>query len=199
MILRFYVSWPYPRNKNHEKGVPVTVRLPAHERNLLLVVAGVVCLAAFTHFAFWPLLTRFKNIHQENKSRVKVLEGLIRLTGNADPIKNAYPRYAQYVRAGLTPEEQEGIFLRDVETIAKSSAVQIVNQQPYVVKDGADFLDIDLQIELEAPLRDIILFLYSIDNSNNLMSITQMRLIPKEVEGAQIFRCLVAISKRYIK
>jgi len=177
----------------------VTIRLSAHEKNLLMAIGSVVCLAAFIHFAFWPLLTRFRNIQQEHKSRVKVLEGLIGLTGNADQIKSAYPRYAQYVRAGLTPEEQEGIFLRDVETIAKSSAVQIVNQQPYVIKDGTDFLDIDLQIELEAPLRDIISFLYSIDNSGNLMSITQMRLVPKEAGNGQIFRCLVAISKRYIK
>jgi len=165
----------------------------------LLAVASAVCLVAFIHFVFWPLLARFKNVSQENKAREKVLEGLVNLTGNADEIASEYPQYARYIQAGLTEEEQAGIFLKDVETMAKSSAVQIVNQQPYVVKGSADFLDMDLLIELEARLRDIIFFLYSIDNSNNLMRITQMRLVPKEGGGAQMFRCQVGISKRYIK
>ena len=185
--------------KKNEKGAPAIFRLPASGRKLLPVTAGLVCLAALIHFVFWPLFARTKNVSHKIEVREKVLEELVNLAGNAEEIAGQYPPYAQYVQPGLTQEAQEGLFMKGVETIAKSSAVQIVKQQPYVVKNGADFLDIDLQIELEAQLHDILSFLYAIDNADNLMHVIQMRLIPKASTGTPLFRCQVEISKRYIK
>ncbi|MFH0985954.1 MAG: hypothetical protein V1882_10575 [Candidatus Omnitrophota bacterium] len=185
--------------KKHEKGVPAILRFPVQGRKLLPVTAGLVCLVALVHFVFWPLLARINNVRQKIEVREKILEELVNLTGNAEEIARQFPPYAQYVQGGLTQEEQEGLFMKGVETIAKSSGVVIVKQQPYVVKNGGDFLDIDLQIELEAQLRDILSFLYSIDHSDDLMHVLQMRLIPKPSTGAPLFRCQVDISKRYIK
>lgn len=181
------------------KRIPVTLRWSAPGRGFLPVVAGLVSLAALLHFVFWPLGVRLKSVDRKNEVREKVLEDLIRLTGSSDDIVSEFSPYAQYVQGGFSQEEQEGAFLKQVETIARTSAVQIVKQQPYVAKSGGDFLDIDLQIELEAPLHDIISFLYSIDNSDDLMRVMKMRLIPIASGDALIFRCQVEISKRYIR
>jgi hypothetical protein len=199
MILRSYVSWRLLNHEWDQRVVLMILRFPFQGKGLLPVTAAVVCLAAFIHFVFWPLWGRLKNVNQGNDSRVKILAELVQLAGNAEEIEGQYPAYVPYVQSGLTQEEQEGGFLKGVESLAKASAVQIVKQQPYAVKRGTDYLDIDLQIEIEAQLRDILSFLYSIDHTDNLMRVRQMRLIPKASTGTPLFRCQVEISKRYIQ
>lgn len=177
----------------------MTVRLPVPGRNLLLPIAGVAGLALLVQFVFFPFFTRLKNLHHEHQVRTKVLTELVNLTAHADQVESEYPRYMRYIQAELSQEEKEGIFLKDVEAMAKSSAVQVVSQQPYTVKDGADFLEISLRLDVEAQLRDLIVFFYSIDNSDKLMRIAQLRIASKGEGSAQTFRSQVEISKRYIK
>ena len=120
------------------------------------------------------------------------------LIAGASEINAVYPSYARYFQSQLSRDEQEGAFLKDIEFMARTTAVQVVGQQPYKINDSSDFTDIELQIDMEASFRSLTAFLHAIEYSDKLMRLSRIRIAPKENDPS-LFRCQAEILKRYIK
>lgn len=167
-------------------------------RWLMGFTAALLVLGAVGQYMARPLLGHISASAKTYQSREMLWRAYSDLVRRAPEIKKLYSRYARYVQNNLIRVGQEGVFLAEIESIARQVPVKVISQQPYQINESQSHTDMKLQIDIEASFNDLTVFFQQIESSDKLMRVRKVRVYPKD-NDVTIFRAQVEILRRYVK
>jgi hypothetical protein len=93
-----------------------------------------------------------------------------------------------------TENEEFTVFLKEVDTLAKSSGVYVVDLKPTGTKDAGETKKYLINLNIEADMSTLVKFMYAIEDSNKLMTVEKYQISPKSKDSPTA-KCSMLISK----
>ncbi len=165
--------------------------------NILFVLTFVIILSSiFFNLVLLPLKNKWQSLDKEILISKTNFGRYARILMQRDLIEKEYKIYADYLKTKDSPEETIVNLLQEIETIATSSGVSLVNIVPSVIKEEDYFKQFNIRIELETEMTSLIKFLYQIQKSQQLFKIERLRILVKGPMGQ--LRCNIRLNKIFI-
>lgn len=165
--------------------------------NILFILIVVIILGvALFDLALFPLKSKWQNLNNEILISKTNFSRYSRILMQKDLIEKEYKIYADYLKTKDSPEETIVNLLQEIETIATSSGVSLVNIVPSVIEEEDYFKQFNMRIELETKMASLIKFLYQIQESAQLFKIEGLRILAKGPMGQ--LRCNIRLNKIFI-
>lgn len=150
--------------------------LSKREKVILHLLAAILILGIAYNF-IEPLLTKYQNQKQEIKLTETKLKKYLWLLSSKDYLENKY-KELNFSGESLKAEGDTLVgLLSEIEALAKSSNIRIVDIRPQSQKGKEQSTQIDLRTE--GALEDYLKFIYSIENSLLLLNIKRFQLNAK--------------------
>lgn len=170
-------------------------RLTGREKAILYVSLAVILLSLIYNFTIEPLFKKWNAIERDTRlTRVK-LQRAISVITDRYKIDKEYNTYAAVLKTRGTDEQEMTHILDELETIARGSNLKIVNMRPKPVKDNDYYSRFVVDIDTESDMRSLMMFIYKVRNSSQLLKIDRLRLNTKSGQDQIIMKASMAISK----
>ena len=151
-------------------------------RERYLFYATIIIIVGF--FLNWwvlrPAIARSHALSQQIQIKKHVIENCLYLLNQKQEILGEAGKFAKYEKPGLSEEEETAYFLRQIEEIAKKSSIQIIDLKPYSAKKTESYVEYKVEIEVESPVKQLMTFIYNLQNSDGLLRTSKFRISPKE-------------------
>ena len=169
------------------------MKLNKRERLIFYLCISLILVAILGKAVFRPLSDKLATLNQEIRSKeVELMKGL-RVDGQRDQILKEYKSYEGYLKVEGSDEEIISEFLREIEKLGRESAVSLLDIKPQSTNKRAIFKEYIIEVRLEAPMKDIVGFLYRLNNSSLLLKVEKLVLSLKE-ENSDILKTNMLIS-----
>ncbi|MDD5454516.1 MAG: GspMb/PilO family protein [Candidatus Ratteibacteria bacterium] len=172
-------------------------KLSKREKVIFYVTIFVVFSLVVTRFLFNPAVLRIEALDKETSEQEETIKKNLLLLSRENEIKKEYDKYSPYFEKSETKSIEPISFLKSIENLAQNASVELLDIKPSPLQEGELTKEYFVTLTCEAPMDSIFDFLYSIENSEQLLSVERMTVAPKE-EVSDIVRCNIYISKVFI-
>jgi DNA-binding HxlR family transcriptional regulator len=169
-------------------------KLSKKERIGLFISVGFVVLALLDRLIISPINNRFEQINREIKISEKQLAHSLRNLNQKDIISREYQKYIQYVKKSASDEEETAKILGEIEELARSSAVYLVDMKPQTPRKVDFYKEYTVEIEAEAEMESLVNFLHQLNTSSHLLRAEKLRLNLKGKESS-VIKAAILITK----
>jgi hypothetical protein len=144
-----------------------------------------------------PLLHKITNLTEAiGQQEEEIKQGLI-ITSEEKRIEEETRVYKSYLSAPKTEEKAITEFLKEVENIAKQSAVYLIDMKPTTKSEDATSTKYFVRLNFEAQMEQVMNFFYQVSIFQQLIKVEEFQLRPK-TEGSSIIFCDMSISKAIV-
>ena len=171
--------------------------LSKRERLVLYVTMGIICLTILDRLILSPVLWKMKTLDEQIQNERTRIKRDIHIIAQKDRIIEQSNKYAEYSTKDLSTEEITTSFLKEIGNLANETSVYLIDIKPAGTKKEDVYRKYFVDISCEGQMEQIINFMYSIENSNNLLKIEKYNINPK-TEESSIARCSISVSKAAI-
>jgi len=172
--------------------------LSTKEKQVLYAASFLVCLALVDRLMIAPICSECRMLDEKISTQTKLIEKNIRILQYKDRMIDEDAAYGDYyIGEGLTQEELIALFLSEVEGMAKSSGVALVNINPVSSEEKKDYHEYSLTVECTGTMRDMLDFFYAIENAEKPLRIFSFEIAVKDREDYRV-KCTVTILKLII-
>ena len=156
------------------------MRLTKREKQIFYVCVSLVSVLILQGIVFKPLADKLSDLnHEIQLKETKLIKGL-RAEKQRDLILKVYKGYEGYLKVKGSDEEIVSELLREIERLARESAVSISDIKPQSTNKRSMYKEYTIEVRSEATLKDIITFLYRLNNSVLLLRVEKLVLTLKE-------------------
>ncbi|MCK5451498.1 MAG: type 4a pilus biogenesis protein PilO [Candidatus Omnitrophica bacterium] len=169
-------------------------RLSNRER--IVVIAAVVIISAMLldRIVLGPIVSKIYVLGSTIKDKEKALRMNMRILSNEDRTKKEEEFYKKYSLTALSPEDELASLLGEIETMALSSKVYLIDSSPSGTKEKGIFKIYLIKVDCGGTMNEIFRFLHSMENSRKLMGIESLRVRPTE-KDSDIMKCNLIVTK----
>ncbi len=160
--------------------------LSPRERNIFLLAFFFIFLAIFDRLLISPILSNLDNLNKEIKDTETNIKNNLRILAQKERILGESKRYASFLRSSKSEEEETTSLLKEVEHLANSSSVYIVDMKPLSLKEIGNLKKYAVSLNAEAPMEQMVNFLYRVENSDKLLIIERYQLSLKSKESSLV-------------
>jgi cell division protein FtsB len=150
--------------------------LSKREKLILRLLAGILILGIACNF-IEPLLTKYQNLNLEIKTAEAKLKKYLWLLSSKDKLENKYKELNVSGKAAKDEGDTLVGLLSEIEALAKTSNIRIVDIRPQSQKGKGQEKQIDLRAE--GTMEDYLKFIYKIESSLLLLNIKRFQLSVK--------------------
>jgi len=169
--------------------------LSSKEKMMLYCACAAVGIAVFDRLVLGPITKESANIEEKIKNQMVTVEKDLTILQYKDKIINEDKTYSVfYTKNGLSAEELIGTFLSEVEGLAKSSGIALNNINPVTTEEKKDYTEYSLIIECTGNMKNILDFIYGVDNSKKPIMVASFEIVPKNREAYDV-KCTIEIVK----
>jgi len=169
------------------------VKLAKRERNILYACIALFSLFILERIVLKPFADKISDLDREIQSKeAKLIKGL-RAESQRDQILNEYKKYEGYLKVKASDEENVSEFLRELEKLARESAMSVSDIKPQANNKRSAYKEYIVELRAEAQLKDVVTFLYRLNNSALLLRVEKMALTLKD-ENAETLKVNMTIS-----
>lgn len=169
------------------------MKLNKREKQIFYVSIALISLFIMERIIFKPLADKLNDLNQEIQFKeTKLIKGL-RAEAQRDEILKEYKSYEGYFKVKGSDEEIVSEFLREIERLARESAVSVSDIKPQSNRKHGLYNEYAIEVRIEASLKDIAAFLYRLNNSVLLLRVEKFNLTPKD-ESSDILKVNMALS-----
>ncbi len=152
-------------------------KLNSKQQILFFVVAIVLAVVLFERLLVAPSLSRVKQLDESIEKQEEVIrENLAFLQGKKDVEKEIDVFKSFYTKDTKVEEEVIAEFLKQLESLGIQSNVQLSKITPAGQEYQKDFLKYFLTVDCSGTLEKITNFIYTINNSQDLLKVEKMAL-----------------------
>lgn len=153
--------------------------LAKREKIILYTAISIIIFSLIFNFLFMPVLTQNNNINKEiGLARNKLIKYSL-LLNQKKSIQARYNQFAAQLR-GLDRDADTSVSaLSELENLAKSVNIRIVELRPQAPKSSALYKELFIELRCEGAIEDYLKFIYSIENSILLLKIKKLQLNAK--------------------
>ena len=155
-------------------------KLSKRERYLALATLSVVAIAMVYVFIVRPVCSKWKNINNEIKSKVAMLEKDSVILTNKKTLSSEYEKFSKHARPAKSQEESIADTLVYVESVSRNDSCFVINIKPVGVVDAGLYKEILIDVSAEASIEQFSKFLYDVENPrDNLINVKRFTLSSK--------------------
>lgn len=160
--------------------------------SIAVLMAGVFLVE---RVVFSGMRSKSKKISQQIKLAESMLEKDLSLHGSKDKLIAEYNKYQVYFKAKeFNSEQLMAEFLKEIERLAKDSAVSVVSFSPQAVpEDTRGSVRYKADLRLEANYNQALIFMQKIQESKLLIALDKVSFVPKD-ERASILKLDIVAS-----
>lgn len=168
--------------------------LRRRERNLFYLTAALILFWIIQGFVIGPLAVKWKQLNEKISAGSLKVEKNLKMIEKKERIKRDYENYASAVKMIGSEEEEMAKFLTEIESLASSSSVHIVDIKPRPIKHIQFYKKYLVELDAEGDVNQISKFIYDIQNSNQLLKVDKFSLGIKGA-GTALLKCHLLVSK----
>ena len=154
------------------------------EKTLTFLIGGLAVIFLFERVAISPFLNRLKFIDTQMLVNEKKIARMLYIDSKKDTILDTFNNEESNIRVGTTEESALAAIMKEIEEITKDSGVTLLSMKPDSTAEviEGDCVVKKVNLSIEGAQRNIIKFLYKIDNSNYPLRLNRMDFKIKDKE-----------------
>ena len=172
-------------------------RLSNREKIIFYITAFIVSFMLLDRLIISPVFYKMHSLDKEAQEKIAGIKRSLYLLAYKDRIEKEVNHYKQFISSSKTEEEEMTAMLKDIETIANKATVYLIDMKPAGFRDRKFYREVMVKLNCEAMMEKITEFMYNIESSSGLFTITKYQLSPKSKDSS-VARCSVSISKLII-
>ncbi len=169
-------------------------RLSKREKLILYGAVFFVLLTMADRLIVSPISSKLKSLDKEIMEKESSVQTNIELLARKDKIIAETKKYSRLLGGEQSKEELVTSLLKEIEGLANKSEVYIIDIKPAGSKDSGAVREYLISLNAEAQMEQLIEFMYSIENSSQLLSVDKYQISPKARESS-VAKCSMSISK----
>ena len=164
------------------------------EKNIFWAAVLLVGLSFVDRVIVLPVVTTLStlstSVHEQEAAIRKSMNVLL----HKDTITQESREYTAYSVEAKNPEEEMVGLLKEVESLAEKSGVNLLFVKPASTKDEKGIKKYYSSLECEGPMEQVATFFHSIESSTKLLKIEKYLIQPK-TKGSSVAHCAVTVYK----
>ena len=169
-------------------------RLSRQEKIYFYGAVIVVSLLIVDRAFIAPSLSKAQAQSKEIEEKTLIIKKDLRILALQDTIQEQRQKYESYFARISSLEEERTLILKEIENLANENEVYLIYVRPGEIVTDGPFQNLTVQLNCEGGMPQIVSFLYALESSSKLMTITKYVLSPKS-ESSSIAQCRISISK----
>lgn len=159
-------------------------KMTPREKGLFYGACAVIFLMISDLMVLHPILSHIKVLEAEIDAKAQSIQRDMRIASFKDSIIGDYRQYEKYLDTGeKTQEEIIAGLLKKLESVASQNNIKITNVMPGELEDKPIYKIYKTTLEFEGNLKDTLVFMNTLEESDNLFQITRYLLAPKNKSG----------------
>jgi hypothetical protein len=172
--------------------------LSKKERLLLYAACFVLLLLFFDKVIYSPISQRINGIEDKISMQKELIHKNLLILKHEGQIIAERKKYQDFFsQEGLSHEEKVAEFLGEVERLAKSSQITLINIDPVEIEEENEFSKYKLTIEGRAKMENILRFIYTLDNTDKPIRTISCEITPQK-RSEYLVQAIIEIEKLII-
>lgn len=178
-----------------EKFYTFLARLSKKDKVIFYITVTLVSLTLLDRLIISPVFSKIRLLNKEIQDKETNIKVNLRILAQKDKILTESAKYGSFLGDSKGGgDEQVTSVLREIESLANKSSVYLVDMKPGNAKESGVSKMILINLNCEAQMEQLINFMYSIENSDNLLSIEKYQMTPKSKESS-VAKCSISVYK----
>lgn len=169
-------------------------KLKKGERRILFVTAFFLAALFVDRVIILPLSLSLNGLSNSIKEQEVAIKKSMSVLAHKETITAESREFAQYSLEAKNPEEEMVALLKEVESVAERSGVNLIYVKPGAVKDEKGIKKYYSNLEFDSPMEQAATFFHGVESSNKLLKIEKYQIVPKSKDSS-IARCTVSVYK----
>lgn len=170
-------------------------KLSAKERTIFYVAVFFLAVMLVDRVFIAPIFGKISALDEEIAQKRTDMRRDSKVVAQKERIAAEVARYSSYL--GIAENEQESmtVLLKQLESFANKSKLYIVDMKPVGVKQEKDKTKrLQVNLSCEGLMEQVMEFMYTIENSPDLMVIEKYQISPKSRDTG-IASCVMTVSR----
>ncbi len=176
------------------KAAELYAKLKPGEKRIFWVTAALLSFVFVDRVIVLPVTTMLTNLNTNLHEQETAIKKSMNVLLHKEAIVAENREYAAYSVEAKNPEEEMVGLLKEVESLAERSGVNLNFVKPSTVKDEKGVKKYYCTLEFESPMEQVATFFHSVESSTKLLKIEKYQVQPKGKESSTA-RCAVTIYK----
>lgn len=172
----------------------IFTRLPKKEKFILYLAVFFISLVIFERLIISPVFSKMKSLDKEIQIKEAQIKRNLRILSRKEMILAENVKYGSFLESFESGEDQAASSLKEIEGYADKASVYLIDMKPSSAKDTGTSKKYLINLNCEAQMEQLINFMYSIENSKELLTIEKCQ-IGQKAKGSSVAKCSMAISK----
>lgn len=169
-------------------------KLAKREKTILYISFTIISLAVLDRLVISPILDKKKNLEEHITRQEEEIKKNLRIIIQRQRIEAEEKKYATFSPQSRSDEEEVASLLKEIESLASRSSVYIIDLKPSGVQSSAAIKRYSVNLSCEAPMEQLISFMYAVENSSKLLQIAAFNISPKSRQSS-VNRCELLVHK----
>lgn len=164
------------------------------EKKLFFLTLILIFIWVAHSFVIRPIVTKWKELDDRVSMTGLKLEKSQKIISKREKIQGEYKTYASPIKMVGSEEEEMAKFLTEIESLAGSSSVRIIDIKPRPIKKVEFYKKYLVELEGEGNINQMSKFIYDMQNSPHLLKIDDFAMGTKGA-GTNLLKCHILVSK----
>jgi len=169
-------------------------RLSKRERRIAYISIAIIVCIFFDKVVFSPVMNKLGSLNGEILIQEKKLEKSMHILLQEDSITSEYKKFAQHIKQEQSDEETIATLLSSIEKMANNASVFLVDMKPTPVEKSEFYKKYTVKIEAETEISHLADFIYQLEESAQLLRVSEFRLSPKKKESP-VLKIYMAVTE----
>ena len=169
-------------------------KLSAAEKKIFWVTVALVSFVFVDRVIVLPVTTMLTSLNTSLREQEASVKKSMSVLLHKEGIIAESREYAAYSVEAKNPEEEMVGLLKEVESLAERSGVNLIFVKPANVKDEKGVKKYYCTLEFEASMEQAATFFHAVESSTKLLKIEKYQIQPKSKESSTA-RCSISIYK----
>ena len=180
-----------------QKIYALLTRLSKREKLVLYGTVIVVSVTVMDRLVIAPIFDKMRSLDKEIEDKETSIRRNQHILAQQNRILAESSKYDSLTKSLKSSEDVMTSFLKEIENLANKSQVYVVDLKPGDVKNLGSVKKYLANVNCEAQPEQLAEFMYSIENSNELLTIERYQISPKSIESS-IAKCSMTISRTVV-
>jgi len=152
------------------------VKLNKREKTLAIGFGSLVFLFLLQRLAVMPFTEKLEILNTQIESTETSLKRLLYIDSQKEDIAGAFSGMQSFIEIGKTEDDALSVIMKKIEELAKECRIELLNMKPDTAgeKVKENYATRKVELDIQGSQRDIVKFLYKIENSKYPLSIAKL-------------------------
>ena len=169
-------------------------RLSPQQKKIIFPAAGGLFVVLVLFGVVVPIVSKIGSLNREIKEKQDAINNDVSVASRKDDIAREMKVFGVYLGEVEAEDEEASRLRKEVENLANMSSVSINDLKPAGMRELGGIKVCLVNISCEAQMEQLIQFMYSIENSEKLLTVQRYEITPKSKDSS-LAQCAMTVAK----